>query len=117
MGLGNVEGKMFDMLISSTSDRYETPDGYAQYNGVYGFFGYLTMKTGSTFDIKFQFVEANTTTPIVLPKFYFTFFDIDTADKTNTNRAGGETASCSGYEQYFVGPNATDQLEIGKDDK
>merc|ERR1719326_2263714 len=41
--LGTNEGKTFDLLVRSVSDRYETPAGFAAYNGVYGYFAYLTM--------------------------------------------------------------------------
>jgi hypothetical protein len=107
--------RRFDLLVSSTSAKYTTPDGYAPYNGVYGYFGYLTMSPGSEFKIKFQFVEPNTTTPITLPKFYFTFFDLDTGDVYNNNSGAAEEVSISGYEKYFVGPDT--ELAIRKNDK
>lgn len=115
LNVGTVEGKVFDLLISSTSDKYTTPEGYAQYNGVYGYFGYLTMSTGSEFNIKFRFVEANTTTPITLPKFYFTFFDLDTGDVTNNKSGAAEEATATGYEKYFVGPDT--ELSVQKNDQ
>jgi len=67
------------MLVISTSDKYETIPGWEVWNDIYSFMGYLSLKSNTAMDLKFQIVKSGTEEPFVLPLFYFTFFDLDTA--------------------------------------
>jgi hypothetical protein len=108
--LGTWNGQSFDMLIESTSDRYTS--NWAHWNGVYGYFGYLTTNVGEGMDLRFTIVESGTTTPFVLPKFYFSFFDLDTAngDTSGIPKKGAEEITVGGYYQYILGPNTELQI-------
>jgi len=102
------DGTAFDMLVFSDTPRYITKKGYAQWNGVYGYFGYMTMKINSGMDLKFQIVKSGTNTPMVLRRFYFTLFDLDTGDPNGDQSGGAEIVSAKGYSQYFV----TEETEL-----
>jgi hypothetical protein len=128
-GLGKENGKAFDMLVISTSDRYETVEGYESYNNVYGWFGMITMVDGANgvdagMDLKFQIVEAGTETPMVLSKFFTTFFDIDTGDNgfdtdygSSFGDASGsrELLTASGFDNYILGPDSELKITQGND--
>jgi hypothetical protein len=128
--------RQFDMLIRSINDNYTTPVinnsvpgqqlpctdrdseqciNYAKYNGVYGYFGYVTMSTGSRFDLEFTIVKSGTEEPMPLDKFYFTFFDLDTGDPDGDQSGSAEICSATGYEKYMLGPNS--ELKVEKDSK
>jgi hypothetical protein len=98
--MGSHNGKVFDLVISSTTDRYTPPPDFAQWNGVYDKFGYIAMILQSSMDAKFQVVEANTSTPMVLPKFLFSFFDMDTGVEGGLGAA--ESTTVSGFAKYYV---------------
>merc|ERR1719272_921091 len=118
--MGTHEGKTFDFLIASTSDAYTPPlptsgdykDVKMQkYNGVYGFFGYLSLKSDTHMDLKFTVVESGTDTELVLPKFFFTFFDMDTGNsEPGYTQGGAEVLSARGFKEAHLGPNT--ELEI-----
>jgi hypothetical protein len=112
--MGTHLGKSFDLVISTTSDRYQPPAGYQQYNGVYDYFGYIAMRLESAMDVKFSIVETGTNDLMVLPKFFFSFFDLDTGVETGDQSGAAERVKIKGFEQYFVG-NET-ELHIGKDE-
>lgn len=116
-GLGTYQGKMFDMQITSTSDRYSSQ--FADYNSVYIGFGYITMdsdRAGSALDLKFTIVEAGTSTPMALPMFYFSFFDFDQSQPLAPHATGGsESLAISGYESYYI-TNET-ELAVGNNSK
>merc|ERR1719454_1664409 len=57
---------------------------------------------------------------MVLPKFYFTFFDMDTsnplwAPPLDDQSGGAERLATSGFEKYIVGPDT--ELDISTNDK
>jgi len=107
--LGNFNGEAFDLILKSTTSRYVTKKTHAQYNGVYGFFGYLTMKIDSGADFKFTIVKAGTDTPMVLPKFFFTLFDLDSGNP-NDPTMGEEIVTAGGFDKYIVPPDT--ELDI-----
>jgi hypothetical protein len=114
--LGDHDGKVFDLVITSTTDSYtppsptaDYPDGFAKYNGVYGYFGYLVMRLNTKMDLKFQIVEEGTDTPMVLPKFFFSFLDMD----TGSGGAAGEILVANGFVKYYV----DDATELAIEDK
>lgn len=109
--LGEFDGQSFDLLIESISDRYSSK--WARYNGVYGYYGYLTMNMGSAMDLRFTVMKAGTREPLVLPKFYFSLFDLDTAnpDVSDYPKKGAEVVTVGGsFLAYHTGPNT--ELEI-----
>jgi len=112
--LGNFNGEDFDLILKSTTSRYVTKKTHAQYNGVYGFFGYLTMKIDSGADFKFTIVKAGTNTPMVLPKFFFTLFDLDSGNP-NDPTMGEEIVTAGGFDKYIVPPDT--ELDIKEDGK
>jgi len=91
------EGIAFDLIISNTSALYAT--AFNSFNNVWPPFGYLTMNIDSQMDMKFSFVKTRTMIPLVLPKFYFSFFDLDAADVT---MGAAESVSIGGFESYLV---------------
>jgi len=76
-----------------------------------GKFGKINQAIGTTTDFQFQFVEAGTNTPKLIPEFYFSFYDLDEYLGGN-NR---ETLSVGDYDSYMVEPQ-TDLLVYPSDD-
>jgi len=70
------------------------------------------MKIDSGADFKFQIVKAGTTTPMVLPKFYFTLFDLDSGNPTDPTM-GEEIVTAAGFDRYIVPPDT--ELDIKED--
>lgn len=110
--LGEHNGKSFDLLIT-TAGRYTS--NWAGWNNVYGLFGYITMNNNTAMDLKFTIVETNTTTEFPLPKWYFTFFDLDTANDQGDQQGGKEVLHVGGADQHLLGPNT--ELEISQNEK
>jgi len=105
--LGTTEGGIkFDMIISNTTALYAS--AYSKFNNVWSPFGYLTMAIDSQMDMKFSIVETGTKIPLVLSKFYFSFFDLDAGDDT---MGAAESVSIGGFESYLV--PADSELAIG----
>jgi len=108
--LGTHEGKTFDLIVSSTSDSYTPPvsrkgEKMQVYNGVYGFFGYLSLVSDSHVDLKFTIVESGTDTELVLPKFFFSFFDMDSGNSApGYTQGGAEILSARGFKEAHLGP-------------
>merc|ERR1719456_1299644 len=60
-------------------------------------------------DLIFRMVKSGTDEPMKLPKFYFTLFDLDTAQPGGDQSGGAEVVSSSGYYKYHV-TNTTELL-------
>jgi len=133
--VGTSGGKDFDLLVSSPTNKYTAPifggSSYAKWNGLYEGVGVIYMTNPGLMDLKFQFVEAGTDTPIVLPKYYFTFLDVDTGTPactangegfnaaecaamgepvTGDQTQGGEILAVSDHSQHFLGPDTELQV-------
>merc|ERR1712072_288651 len=107
-GGGEHNGQEFDLLITSTnfsSDFF--PFSGKMHNGK---FGWLFINRQTAVHLHFQIVQTGTTTPFKLPKFYFTFYDIDADSDSN----GEEKLTVSGLHQHIVSPNT--DLVISRSD-
>jgi hypothetical protein len=114
LGIDPVSGKYFDLLITTT-DRYIS--NWADWNNVYGLFGYLTMNNNTAMDLMFTIVETNTSTPLVLNKFYFTFFDLDTSNPNGDQQGGKEILYVGGHTKHLLGPNTELAITENANDK
>jgi len=118
--LGEHEGKQFDMIVNSLTPSYVAPDDFYQWNNVYGYFGYLIVGMNSHIDARFTIVETGTNTPMVLPKWYFTFFDLDksvNAAQDDPPTQGNEKVAVKGFSQYFAADSTgTSELKVTADD-
>lgn len=101
--LGKHDGKEFDLIVESIGV-YKPPEGTAGWNNVYNYFGYISVTAPSSPQFKFRLVETGTYIPMPLPKFYFTFFDLDTGNP-NVTGAGREMVTVRGHSAYWAGPN------------
>jgi hypothetical protein len=93
-------GRPFDLVVTSESKRYRTPSPGG--NGLYGHFAHFTLTTGAQVDLLMRFIDSETNDPVVLPKFYITFFDIDNGDRLGDQSRGAEEVLVKGFKQYFV---------------
>lgn len=85
-------------------------NGGVLHNGLHGGFGVINMACDSSVDLKFQFVDANTGTPVTPAPFVFTWFDSDHG-MAHTSR---EAITVRGFTSYHVTDNAAlDIAEIG----
>lgn len=120
--LGEHEGKSFDLVVTSANFEYPgNPDPV--YNGLLTWWppegmppnankakGLISAKRGpgnesQPVELKFKIVEEGTDVPLTLPKFYFTFLDIDTDGGGLVKTPGEEKVTASGFAQYIVTPN------------
>lgn len=108
-GLGTHDGQNFDMLI--TSPDYTTIPGWAQYNDVYDYFGIIYMQKESKISLTFTIVKAGTNEPFPLPKFYFSFFDVDAGAEpsaptvTPDGKHQQEKVTVGGFDRYILSKN------------
>jgi len=101
-------GRPFDLVVTSESKRYRTPQ--PQGNNIFGDFAHLTLATGSGVDLLMRFIDSETNASVVFPKFYITFFDIDAGNPDN--RRGAEQLVVKDCKQHFVSDNT--ELYISK---
>ena len=68
------EGRRVDLLVTNTS-LYEAwrPDA----NGIFGGFASLNLRVGTTTDLQFALVDAETRQPVAIPELFFTVYDLD----------------------------------------
>jgi len=94
------EGAAVDLVVKFKHGNY-TPPSPAK-NGKFGDLGQINMGGGDEARFSFTFVETGTKTPVELPDFFFSFFDIDqTAD-------GSEVLTVdSGRGKYFLSEAST----------
>ena len=71
--VGSVDHRKIDLVVRATT-WYE---GRTRANGCDGQFGTLGVYEGTGTDFEFQFQDSSTNEPVVLPHYYFTFFDFD----------------------------------------
>jgi hypothetical protein len=118
--LGEYEGQQFDLMVTSRTNNYVAPSYYYQYNNVWGSIGYIYVGMNSQMDVKFTIVESGTSTPLVLPKWYFTFLDLDKsldALQDDPPTQGNEKVAVKGFSQYFSqDTNGNSELKVTADD-
>jgi len=103
--LGSHEGTKFDLLVNSITGKYEAPEDFYQYNSVFGNFAYIIVGMKQQMDLSFTVVKAGTKDPLVLPKWYITFFDLDKSVATDagTSDSGSEKIAVTGFSKYLNG--------------
>jgi len=110
-GIGEHNGQEFDLLITSTNFSLPAPiSPDYRFSGNFGKFGFLVMNRQMAVHLHFQIVQTGTTTPFKLPKFYFTFYDID----ADADSKGQEKLTVSGLHEHIVSPNT--DLVISRSD-
>jgi len=70
----NDVARTVDLLVT-TSGRYVPCMAYR--SGMHGSFGTVNLANGEDVDLSFTFVDAETSEPIIMPGFHFSFFDLD----------------------------------------
>merc|ERR1711981_1100541 len=106
-GIGEHNGQKFDLLITSTNFSSSFPPFSGHWDRKFGF---LFINRLTAVHLHFQIVQTGTTTPLKLPKFYFTFYDID----ADADSKGEEKLTVSGLHQHIVSPNT--DLVISRSD-
>jgi len=103
---GTVQGT-FDLVVEVISDNY-TPKTPGQ-NGLNGNFGQVNVKSGTDVTLKFSFVDHETGKPVVIPKFEWTFFDLDHTINDDGSPKAQETVRVCDFSGDFLGAIRTDQ--------
>jgi len=107
-------------MITSRTNNYVAPYYYYKYNNVYGNIGYIYVGMNSQVDVKFTIVESGTNTPLVLPKWYFSFFDLDKsvdALQDDPPTQGNEKVAVKGFSQYvYHDTKGESELKVTADD-
>jgi hypothetical protein len=96
-GIGKHNGQEFDLLVTSTNFSSD----FAPFSGLYGKFVFLFINRVTSVHLRFQILQTGTTSPFKLPKFYFTFYDID----ADSDSKGEEKLTVSGLHRHIVSPN------------
>jgi len=89
----------FDLVVEVISDNY-TPRTPGQ-NGLNGNFGQVNVASGTDVTLKFSFVDHKTGKPVVVPRFEWTFFDIDHFLKADGSPKAQETIRVCDYLGAF----------------
>merc|ERR1719201_1731315 len=100
---GNVQAGV-NLVVTATSPY--TPNtvnaqGGILRNDIKNGFGAVNLASGSSVDLKFQFQDAATGAPKVLPQFLFSFFDADHGMAHESR----ESVTVSGFSAYKVSEN------------
>mmetsp|Transcript_8955 Transcript_8955/g.16119 ORF Transcript_8955/g.16119 Transcript_8955/m.16119 type:complete len:430 (+) Transcript_8955:56-1345(+) len=96
-GVATIDGANVDLVVQSMST-YQP--GVAEGNGVFGEFGRINVKEGSSVDLKFSFVDGKSGQPVVLPAFYLSIFDIDQSERGDQTES--VTVDVGGMDQYVT---------------
>eukprot|EP00448_Togula_jolla_P018747 CAMPEP_0170591452 /NCGR_PEP_ID=MMETSP0224-20130122/12413_1 /TAXON_ID=285029 /ORGANISM="Togula jolla, Strain CCCM 725" /LENGTH=585 /DNA_ID=CAMNT_0010915321 /DNA_START=72 /DNA_END=1829 /DNA_ORIENTATION=+ len=102
-----VKRQSVDLVVTASSD-YQA-QSTAQ-NGVFGKFGQINVKYGTSVDLKFQYVLSGTDTPVKVNKFALTVYDIDhqSAEKAEIIKVcgvvGASTFPTTSVEEIEAGP-------------
>jgi len=95
--IATLDGANIDLVAKATS-AYQP--GVSDGNGVFGSFGRINVKEGTSVDLTFSFVDGKTNHLVVLPAFYLSIFDIDQSER------GDQTESVAvgvgGMDQYIT---------------
>jgi len=76
------DGRAVDLVLSvAPGSTYAVADDFADYQGRAGAFGQVNVRDNSTASLVFSFVDAATSAPVELERFYVTFFDVDRQKK------------------------------------
>mmetsp|Transcript_25832 Transcript_25832/g.57015 ORF Transcript_25832/g.57015 Transcript_25832/m.57015 type:complete len:309 (+) Transcript_25832:79-1005(+) len=102
-----ADGKLVDMIITASRNYVGNP----RRNGVKGgVFGVINMISGISSDFHFALVDAETGDPVVMEKFYLTFFDLDAG-----RRKSRESVTLSNFASYWVPKYTELEIEERKD--
>jgi hypothetical protein len=98
-----VDGTPIDLVITVTEGDYEPSNVDANgANNNYPNFGLIDMMPGGSSNFKAAFYKQGTTEPFRVPKFNFTFFDIDQPSSLIRERV-----IVGGYDAHFLGPRTS----------
>jgi len=96
-----LTGQTVDLRITVDSGSYDTnrPD----LNGVNTYYGVVSVSSGTSVDLKFNFVDPETGEPAALKKFFFSWFDLDEGKDEKSKETVTLT---SGFSEYFLVPGS-----------
>jgi len=92
----DIDGRKLDVVLTALGE-YKTPKPEKNGNSPAGF-GKFTMKTKSSTNFKFQFVDSETGEPVGVKDLALTFYDLDQAKKTQQQ----ETITACGAEEVYT---------------
>lgn len=92
----DLDGRKVDVVLAAEST-YSTPKSSVNGNSDGGF-GVFTMKTKTSTNFKFSFVDANTDEPVGVKDLALTFYDLDQAKNTRQQ----ETISACGAGEVYT---------------
>ena len=88
------DGRRVDLIVTPLTQYFSTDPNR---NGLSNGFGVINVKTGSTLEVDFTFVDAVTSEPVVMPLFEFTFYEIDMSPPEFT-----ETLHVRGFTHFTL---------------
>jgi len=92
----DIDGRKLDVVLTAQGE-YKSPKPEKNGNSAAGF-GKFTMKTKSSTNFKFSFVDSGTNDPVGVKDLALTFYDLDQAKKTQQQ----ETITACGAEEVYT---------------
>ena len=100
--VGTYDGEPFDLVLRNTSEYVAgNKDLGIGISGCLGYFGAMDVAQGSDVRVNFAFEHADGT-PLVLPEFYFSFYDIDQPQNVGL-KGGNEKLKVEGSRDLQAG--------------
>lgn len=93
--VAKLNGRYIDLIIY-VADQSDYSPSNAKANGRVGLFGLIDQQPGTAAHFKARFVETGSSTPVRVPKFNLTFFDID-----ETSGAVRERIVVAGHKGWY----------------
>jgi hypothetical protein len=104
-GVGTFNNQPVDLVVTTDAVSYETtPQDQPQFSGCNERFGVISVRGGATVPLRFDFVAGGTNTPVVLPQFVFSIFDLDDD--------GNERVAINGFAR-FTTSSQTNVIDAG----
>ncbi|EGB10621.1 hypothetical protein AURANDRAFT_62006 [Aureococcus anophagefferens] len=111
------DGDAVDLVLSvSAGTAYDVPQEpfFSLYQGRDGAFGQVLVRDNSTASLVFSFVDAATSEPVELEKFYVTFFDVD-RQKKFAKHSEKLCVDAGAVDGYVLGENS--ELAVDASDR